>query len=87
MSIDVLREFLDTLPADHRDRPGVQRAIEILSETQPPSAADLVEMLRQAETLLGDARCGFTDPRLNRTWGQQRRRLRDRILDVLAGAR
>jgi hypothetical protein len=44
------------------------------------------DLLRQAEDLLGDARCSMNDPGLSRHWGQQKRRVRDRILDLLAGA-
>lgn len=52
----------------------------------PAPRPDLVDLLRSAERLLADARCSMNDPGLSRSWGQQKRRVRDSILDLLARA-
>lgn len=42
----------------------------------------LLDALERASGLLDGAQCAYTDPGLSRRWGQQRRRLRDVLLDL-----
>lgn len=42
VAIATLREFLDTLPAQHHERPGVVRAIEVLRDDLRPAPSGSV---------------------------------------------
>lgn len=50
---------------------------------RPAPRPDLVDLLRQADALLSDARFDLHDSGLARSWGQQKRRLRDAILSIV----